>query len=606
MSRIQNIPNIFPNVALLVIVTIVAFSPSFDNSFVNWDDQFYITANPLINNPSWNTLQELLFKVVSLNFHPLTMISLWVNSVVSGVESASPFILTNVLIHTFNTLLVFLLIYQLSERKMIAAIFTAILFAIHPMHIESVVWASERKDVLYAFFFLVSLLCYWNYLIQKSPTKLVLCFFFFLMSCLSKAMAVSLVPCLFGLDYLKSRNFKSPLLYLEKIPFVILALLIGYVAINIQGGGDLFGLLDLSESANAMKPSEISLIDRILNASFANFYYVSNFILPLDQSPFHPYILKNAYSPIWYALSTLLLIGILLWAIKNKYRNITFGLAFYFSTIALVLQFIPVGSAIVAERYTYLPYIGLAFATGLFLQKLWEHGYKFLIYLSLPILCLVLLIKTRIQCDVWQNHVSLFNQAVEVYPEDPFSRKTLASGLFDQGKIDEAIYHTEYAINQLGFISSSAFELLANCYAEKNEPRKAISFFNEAIKLDNTNVIARYHRGIELIEIDPQKAILDFNYCEDSNNEYVKPLLHSPRGRAFGLLGNYLNALDDLNKAIEYFPNDINNHLDKAITLENLNRIKEAKEVYQQILALNQYESQAIERLNILKKTKIK
>lgn len=596
---------IFSSATLLVVLVVAAFIPSFDNQFVKWDDQYYVTANPLINNPSWKTLQELLNKVVSLNFHPLTMVSLWLNATISGVETARPFIITNVIIHALNTLLVWLLSNRLSDRSSITAFFTALIFAIHPMHVESVVWVSERKDVLYAFFFLSSLLVYWNYLKDKLAKYLVLCVILFVFACLSKAMAVSLIPCLFLLDYFKSRNLFTTRLYFEKIPFIILALLIGYTAIDIQGGGSLYGLLSLSESANAMEAKNISTGDSLLNSSFANFYYLKNFFLPTSQSAFHPYSMKAAYNPVLYMLVTFFVIGLLILAIKNNWSSIAFGIAFYLATIALVLQFLPVGSALVAERYTYLPYIGLAFIAGTFLQNVWNEGHKFLVLSILLLLCYFMTIRTRMQSDVWQDHTTLFQKAVEVYPDDPFSRKALANGLWDNGKLNEAIHHTKYAINELGLTTSSAFELLANCYSEKGEKEKAIAFFNEAIRLDSTNVIARYHRGLELLEIDPNKAIIDFNFCEESNNEYVKPLLYSPRGRAFGISGNYQNALTDLNKAIELFPTEVNNYLDKAITLEKLKRFEEAKQVYSYVLSLSQNEPFALERLKILKTSKI-
>ena len=604
-NDLRNSFKILLNIALLIAISFVAFYPSFDNQFVNWDDQFYITANPLINNPSWKTLQKLFMKVVSLNYHPLTMLSLWVNAMVSGVESASPFIITNVFIHIFNAIMVWFLVYQLTKKNLVTSLITATVFAIHPMHVESVVWVSERKDVLYGFFFLASLLTYCRYIKIKKHIYLLICFLLFLMSCLSKAMAVSLVPCLLVLDYYKSRDFKNINLYLEKIPFLILALIIGFIAVDVQSGGNFHGLLNLSESANAIQASALNLSDRLLNSSFANFYYIKNFFFPTGHSPFHPYYLKDAYDPLLYISVSILFCSIFLWAIKNNWKKIVLGMAFYFSTIGLVLQFIPVGSAIVAERYSYLPFIGLAFLVGSLLQKFWNLGFKYLVYLIIPILFYALIVNTRMQSDVWQNHVSLFKQAVEVYPNDPFSRKTLGAGLWDQGDVDEAIYHTEYAINELGLVSSSAFELLAKCYSEKGMTQNAIAFFNEAVRLDSNNIIARYHRGLELLKLNVQKAITDFNYCEASNNEYVKPLLYSPRGRAFGMLGKYEMALNDLNKAIEFFPNDINNYLDKAITLEKLNRFENAIELYQWILSINKNESLAIERLKILKTSKM-
>ena len=192
---------------LLIGLSIVAFYPAFNNNFVNWDDQFYVTANPLIYNPSWDSFKVLFTKIVSLNYHPITMLSLWINAKLSGIDSAAPFIITNVTIHILNALLVFLLIFRITNKKAIVAFVTALVFAIHPMHVESVVWVSERKDVLYGFFFLAASIGYWSYLNTQKHFYLFICFVLFLLASLSKAMAVSLVPCLFLFDYLKGRNF---------------------------------------------------------------------------------------------------------------------------------------------------------------------------------------------------------------------------------------------------------------------------------------------------------------------------------------------------------------------------------------------------------------
>lgn len=602
-TKVDNRLKYLLGLVLLIVLTLVAYYPSFDNHFVSFDDPSYVTANALICNPSYGNFKELITKIVALNYHPITMISLWLNAKISGVESATPFIVTNVTFHILNSIMAFLLAYKLTDKRFIIAILTAITFALHPMHVESVVWVSERKDVLYTFFFFASLLSYCKYLSSKKSSHFFSCFLLFLFSCFSKAMAVSLVPCLFALDYLRFRDFKRVKLYMEKVPFVLLGLFVGFMAIDVQDGGDFYGWLTVSKSSHAIGWDYTGVIERLKNSCFANYFYISKFFIPNEHSPFHPYRMIDGYSAWLYIPFAILMFVILTFSFIYNKRILAFSIAFYISTILLVLQLIPVGSAVVAERYTYLPYFGLAIIVGYYFQQLWQLGYKQLIFLLLPILCYFLIANTRIQSDVWQNHVSLFNQAVELYPYDSYSRKALARGFWNIGEFDKSIYHIKYAINDLGVVTSSAFELLANCYSEKGMKQEAIAFFNESVRLDSTNIMARFHRGLEILDTNPSKAIDDFNFCEKSSYANVKPLLLSPRGRAHGLLGNYNNALDDLNLAIKLFPDDVNNYLDKAITLENLNELEEAEKFYLKALELNHSETLAIDRLKILRAT---
>lgn len=439
-SQVQN--HIWISI-LLAGITSIAFFPAIDNDFVYWDDQFYITANPLISNPTLDSLKELFGKIVSLNYHPITMMSLWINAKLSGIDTASPFIITNIAIHFLNSILVYILANKFSEGKIILALFTAVVFAIHPMHVESVVWVSERKDVLYSLFFLLAMWAYWSYLKSYKTSYLILSLTIFLLSCLSKAMAVSLVPCLYILDFSKKRDFNCIRIHLEKVPFIVLASMVGIIAIDVQGGGNFGGLLALSKNANAIRFQGLGIMERLWNACFANFFYIKMFFSPTNQSPFHPYSLAEYYHYYIYILFSLLILGVLIWSIYTKGQALVFGLGFYTCTIVLVLQFIPVGSAIVTERYSYLPYIGLAYLIGMLIQKLWNEGYKILIFLFFLLISYFLVHKTQIQCNLWQDHITLFGNAVEKYPEDPFVRKTLGSGLWKEGKLDEAIYHTE-------------------------------------------------------------------------------------------------------------------------------------------------------------------
>ena len=177
--------------AVLALLTFIAYVGAFKNGFVEWDDQHYVTNNDLVLNPTAANLKMILTRIVALNYHPITVLSLAMNVILFG-KGAGSFIITNVILHTVNTLLVFRFIQKLTDGTKIVAFLTALVFGLHPMHVESVAWIAERKDVLYVFFFLLSCLSYLKFREINQSKWLIISLLLFICSCLSKAMAVPL------------------------------------------------------------------------------------------------------------------------------------------------------------------------------------------------------------------------------------------------------------------------------------------------------------------------------------------------------------------------------------------------------------------------------
>ncbi len=217
----------------ILIVTLLCYISSLHNEFMKyWDDQAYVTNNDLIKNLSFNSITKIFKEDAGLyaNYHPLTTLSLALNYH-EGVSSF-PYHLTNVLLHLINTFLVFIFIYLLSDKKVFVAGLVSLWFGIHPMHVESVSWISERKDVLYTLFYLLSLIAYWGYIHKNLATKFyVLALLLFACSVLSKAMAVSLPVVLLFMDYWMSRKFSMRLM-LEKLPFILFSIILGVYAVH--------------------------------------------------------------------------------------------------------------------------------------------------------------------------------------------------------------------------------------------------------------------------------------------------------------------------------------------------------------------------------------
>ena len=588
-------------VACLVSLVIFSFYPAFDNDFVNWDDHEYITENPLVLQPTSENLHQLSNSIISLNYHPVTMASLWLNARISGVESAFPFIATNVFIHLLNTILVFFLVRKLVPDKIAVAFLTSIIFGIHPMHVESVAWISERKDVLYGFFFVLSMLCYIRYIDQQKSISYLWALLAFIVGCGAKAMTVSLVLVLYLLDFYKERDLKTIKVHLEKIPFIAIALLVGLVAINVQGGEDFYGYLNRTSDATALvKSVQFPLYEKMSIACYGLFFYIEKFFFPFNLSALHPYY---AAMDDWYFLGLplfgmLFLLGLVYGYFK--FPKITFGFAFFLVTIVMVLQLIPVGSAIVSERYTYLPYIGLGMSFAMCFDKLTA---KFPSGINLmPILLVATYFSwlTRSQVEVWQNTNTLFTRAVEVYPENPQAREFLATGYWLEGKLDSAIYHLEYAINELKFNNTDTYTQLALCWDDKNDIEKANLFYSKAIELDPRNFTARFNRALLLLHEDPEQALADLKYCEVSNDVDITIQIPELQATCYGLLGLYQQSIEQFNKAILISMDQPVMYFNRGVTYEKMGSFEKAILDYRKTIQLDSTHEVANQRIELL------
>src|SRR6185436_5019321 len=283
--------------------------------------------------PDWNAI---FTEASASNYHPLTMLSLAFNYAISGTVPFS-YHFVNWLLHILNTALVFLFIYKISGKKVYVAAFASLIFGVHPMHVESVAWVSERKDMLYTFFFLLALLQYWRFLEAGKRSNVILCFVFFILSLLSKPAAVILPIVLLLLDYWKGRSFNWKML-VEKIPFFILSIIFGFITIKVQ-------------SSDAIVSFDIyPLWSRFFFASYTIMIYAARFFVPYPLSAFHPYPSVNELGlPV--LLSPIFIIGllILLW-LKRKDKLVVFSLLFFIVNLLLVMQFISIGLTIVSER----------------------------------------------------------------------------------------------------------------------------------------------------------------------------------------------------------------------------------------------------------------
>ena len=219
----------------ILLLTYFIYQPSLDNGFTNWDDDYYVTQNALVAHP---TLKALVTEPAGGNYHPLTMASLALNYAISGAHAASYHWL-NLFLHLANTALVFLFVRKLTGGRLWTTVVTALFFGIHPMHVESVAWIAERKDVLYALFYLLGLIAYLRYLDGRRWPWLIPTWVAFVLSVASKPAAVVFPITLLAIDYFKRRPYLHRLV-LEKIPFLLVSIAGGLLTLYAQksvGGG---------------------------------------------------------------------------------------------------------------------------------------------------------------------------------------------------------------------------------------------------------------------------------------------------------------------------------------------------------------------------------
>ena len=258
----------------ILLLTSMVYLPSLSNDFTNWDDQGYVLENKLLQDVSLEGLQEIIVTPIGANFHPVTMLSLALNYQISGLDPFS-YHLFNLLLHLINTLLVFGFIYLLSEKKLEAAVIVALFFAIHPMHVESVAWIAERKDVLYTAFFMASLIYYVRFLDEGNQKAYWWAFVFFVLSLLSKPAAVVLPVVLILIDYLRNKNLLDTKLLVQKIPFFVLSLGMGWYTLRVQ--------TDFGATAGE---AIYSISEKVMFASHSIFIYLIKLFVPYGLSAF--------------------------------------------------------------------------------------------------------------------------------------------------------------------------------------------------------------------------------------------------------------------------------------------------------------------------------
>ena len=480
------------------------YLPALANGFVNWDDPNYVTANPALGNlDALDYLQWASTSWFSNNWHPLTWISLGIDYAIFGRENATGYHATNLLLHAANCFLVVRLAAALFARgnaspraQLFGAALVGVLFAAHPLHVESVAWVSERKDVLYALFFLASLLAYLRFVDAAGRERaLWYCAVLglFVLSILSKPMAVTLPVVLLILDAHPLRRFSGdrfPLVpLLEKLPFLAISIASAMATIAIQRAG------------GALTAIELPLGSRLLLAERAVGFYLAKFALPADLAPLYPMPQQYSLSAAEF-LVPLLLCLVITGAAFATARRAPLGLAAWLAfgvMLAPVVGVVQVGNQAAADRYMYLPILALLIPIAALCARAWDTGQsarRALLVGSTLVALLLSLLSFR-QIGIWHDSVTLWEHEIALY-DTPTARQNLGMAYHDAGDLDAARAQWEralelepghpWAATDLGNLEKSrgAFKAAEALYrsAIEKDPYFAVAYLNLAMTLE--------------------------------------------------------------------------------------------------------------------------
>ena len=491
----------------------IIYSDITNHEYLHWDDIFYVVNNPYLRDISFENIAWMVSDYKMLNWHPLTWFSYSLDFSLYG-ENPVFFKLTNIILHISNCFVLFFIFkiildstrsshrFSSSAKSSNINTYTALLaactFAIHPQHIESVVWVAERKDVLCSLFYFSSILSYMHYRTKNRRRYLDTALLFALLASMSKPMAVSLPVVLVLIDIfifrLTSRDRSLPqnlrILVQDKILFFALAAFISIVTLFAQTA--------------AIKDFEtLSIYSRIINASIASCHYLISIIYPANLTPFYPFseIASNpgylSILPILLALAAIF-VCILLW--KKNHQLYLIALLFYAITILPVIGIITVGNQAYADRYTYIPtsffYLALANSCVTWFFNSSEFPARRLILASsFTIFFLTLSAFSVTQIKDWRNDETLWSKVAQNYPgKVQHAHQNLGNTYLIQGRYKQATeqYKLALAINP---DSSKIYENLGRAYAKLGDRKQEIAHYLAAIEKDKKAIWPRLLAG---------------------------------------------------------------------------------------------------------------
>jgi tetratricopeptide (TPR) repeat protein len=537
----------------LTILTWIVFGQTLGHPFVQYDDQNYVYENPEVTaGLTGHGLVTAFTGVHARNWHPLTTISHMLDCQLFGLNPAGHHF-SSVLFHTLAALLLFTVLRAMTGALWRSA-FVAAVFAIHPLRAESVAWVAERKDVLSAVFFMLTLGAYVHYARQPSVRRYLVIVLFFALGLMAKPMLVTLPLLLVLLDYWPlARNPKKVSEWwksiAEKTPFFILSLLAAIATL-------------IAQRTTVNYSEELPVMWRIGNALLSYVTYIAQMIWPAKLAVFYP-LAADRLSPWKVGLAVLLLGGItalaFLWRKKRPYLLV--GWLWYLVALSPVIGFIQVGLQGRADRYSYLPQIGLyiALTWALAYWSLRSNRRRVIFGGAAAVIIGALALAARIQTSYWSSTESLWQHALQVTTDNDVAHHNVAALLLERGQVDEAISHYE-----------------------------------KALELRPDNRETHYHLSVALLHTSLGNALTRKGRLDEALVHYRKAVelrddfadAHTNLASLLARKGETAEAIAHYEKAIAIPPEDAPSHIRLAKLLLQLGRNNEAVAHYRRALEL--------------------
>jgi len=541
---------------ILFAGTLLLYFPTLDSAFVNYDDPAYVTSNAhVLRGLSWSNIAWAWTATVEANWHPLTWISHMADIEMFGTNPRGHHAVS-VVLHAFNVLLLFFVLRRATGYALRSAL-VAGLFAVHPLNVECVAWVAERKSLLSMFFLLLALGAYGWYASQRSLGRYVAVMALFALALAAKPMVVTLPILLLVWDYWPLERVdcereigtgRSTLRQLvgEKIPLLAMSGASSWITLYAQRAGGALGNTEL-----------LPLSQRIANAIYSYFAYLGKGIWPASLAVFYPH--PEGSLPLWKeSAAALLLVAIsaLAWRYRERHRYLLAGWLWYLAAMIPMIGVVQVGRQAMADRYAYLPFVGL------FVAAVWGCAefftrWKLSSFASGAVTAAVLVTYASmafLQINYWHNSYTLFSHALAVTSHNGIAEDNLGTALMEMGRPDLAQPHFEAAAEFIPQLSTAHYNL-GVLEQQQNQPDLARREYELALKYssDATEAVqAHGNLGFLLLESDPKAAAEQFTAALAINPDKQNSLLG--RGIAEHRLGNLDAAVADLSRAAQIAP----------------------------------------------------
>ncbi len=473
---------------LLALATFIAFEQLRHNEFIDYDDDQYVTRNPhVIGGFTRDAVSWAFTTTHAANWHPLTWLSHMLDCELFDLNSGRHH-LTSLFFHIANTLLLFWVLNRMT-RAVWPSAFVAALFALHPLHVESVAWISERKDVLSSFFWMLTMAAYILYAERPGICRYILVFLALGLGLMAKPMLVTLPFVLLLLDLWPLERFSTPQirtlkpacqkatayrLICEKILLFVLAAASCVVTYTVQ------------KTAGTVAPTEVlTLNSRMANALVSYVSYIGKMIYPARLAVFYPH--RYDTMPLSKPIVSLLLLAIVsisvVYAARQRHRYLAVGWLWYIVTLLPVIGLVQVGEQAMADRYTYLPSIGLFIILAFGVAELLAGRpyQKIGLPTSAVLILAALLMGTRTQVGYWRNSLTLFEHALAVTKNNYMMHNALAFALGSRGRLDEAIDHYLHSLDLIPNNAETHFRF-ADTLRLQGKLDAAISHYRQAVQ----------------------------------------------------------------------------------------------------------------------------